>query len=88
MEKHRPDLTEYEIEVLDRLSSYDFSQWNETEVRENFVVPLLELLGYRKDGDYDVSAEQTYNLNPLFLQIGRKRIELDYLCSVRLNNFG
>jgi len=85
--KHRPDLTEYEIEVLDRLSSYDFSQWNETEVRENFVVPLLELLGYRKDGDYDVSAEQTYNLNPLFLQIGRKRIELDYLCSVRLNNF-
>jgi len=87
MEKHRPDLTEYEIEVLDRLSSYDFSQWNETEVRENFVVPLLELLGYRKDGDYDVSAEQTYNLNPLFLQIGRKRIELDYLCSVRLNNF-
>lgn len=87
MEKHRPDLTKYEIQVLDRLSSYDFSQWNETEVRENFVVPLLELLGYRKDGDYDVSAAQSYNLNPLFLQIGRERIELDYICSIRLNMF-
>ena len=87
MKKRRSPLTKYEIQILDDLSKKDFSQWNETEIRENFVVPLLNLLGYTKDHDYDVSAEQSYLLNPLFLQIGRERIELDYLCSVRKNKF-
>lgn len=87
MRKFRPPLTEAEKVQLDRLSKLNFEGWSEADVREEFIVPLLTLLGYRKDLDYSVSREESFRLNPLFLQVGRDRIKLDYICSVRKQKF-
>ncbi len=87
MRKFRTPLTTYENKKLEELSQLDFSRWNETEVREHYIIPLLNLLGYKKDCDYDVSSAQSYRLNPLFLQIGSTRVELDYIFSVRKSKF-
>lgn len=87
MRKYRPPLTKAELDELNRLSKLDFSNWSEADVREEFIVPLLKILGYRKELDYSVSREETYKLNPLFIQLGRDRIKLDYICSVRKQKF-
>jgi len=87
MRKYRPPLTKDEISELNRLAKLDFSNWSEADVREEFVVPLLKILGYRKELDYSVSREESYKLNPLFIQLGRDRIKLDYICSVRKQKF-
>lgn len=87
MRKYRPALTVNEKEELNELSKKNFSNWNETEVRESFVIPLLKLLGYKKDHDYDVSSERSIQLNPLFQQIGSSSSRLDYICSVRKSKF-
>jgi hypothetical protein len=90
MRKYRIPLTDYEKNKLEDLSRKDFSYWNESEIREYFIVPLLNLLGYGKDSEYDLSNEPSYDLNPLFLQPGRnnnKRMKIDYICSVRKSKF-
>ncbi|WP_067929613.1 hypothetical protein [Alicyclobacillus shizuokensis] len=87
MRKYRPPLTENEKKELERLSKLNFDGWSESDVREEFIVPLLILLGYRKNMDYSVSREESYKLNPLFIQLGRDRIKLDYICSVRKQKF-
>ncbi|KRW90727.1 hypothetical protein SD51_13020 [Alicyclobacillus tengchongensis] len=87
MGKYRPPLTDNETAELERLSRLNFDGWSEADVREEFIVPLLILLGYRKDLDYSVSREESYRLNPLFIQLGRDRIKLDYICSVRKQKF-
>lgn len=87
MRKYRPPLTKNELEELKRLTILSFDGWTEADIREEFVVPLLKLLGYRKELDYSVSREESFRLNPLFLQIGRDRIKLDYICSVRKQRF-
>ncbi|GBF12453.1 type I restriction enzyme HsdR N-terminal domain-containing protein [Tepidibacillus sp. HK-1] len=87
MRKYRPPLTADETAELHRLANLDFSNWSEADVREEYIVPLLKILGYRKELDYSVSREESYKLNPLFLQIGRDRIKLDYICSVRKQKF-
>lgn len=89
MKKYRPSLTGYEKEQLEKLRTFNFTDWSEADVREDFIKPLLDLLGYIKDSDYDISREESYNLQPLFLQpgSGSKRIRLDYICSIRKNKF-
>ncbi|GCF72646.1 hypothetical protein BC2926_01870 [Bacillus cereus] len=87
MRKYRPPLLENEISELERLSQLNFDGWSEADVREEFIVPLLIILGYRKGLNYSISREDSYKLNPLFLQIGRDRIKLDYICSVRKQKF-
>lgn len=87
MRKYRPPLTKSESDELKRLTKLDFHGWSEADVREEYIVPLLKLLGYRKELDYSVSREESFNLNPLFLQIGRNRIKLDYICTVRKQKF-
>ncbi len=87
MKKYRPKLNDFEIKELQRLSKLDFSNYTEADVREEFLVELLKLLGYRKDLDYSVSREETFKLNPLFLSVGSKRIKLDYICSLRKQYF-
>ena len=87
MRKYRAPLTKGEIDELCRLARLDFSNWSEADVREEFIVPLLKILGYRKELDYSVSREESYKLNQLFIQLGRDRIKLDYICSVRKQKF-
>lgn len=87
MKKFRPPLNEVELKELERLSQLNFSTFTEADVREEFLVEILKLLGYRKELDYSVSREESFKLNPLFLSVGSNRIKLDYLCSLRKQYF-
>src|ERR1700722_550042 len=87
MQKYRPPLTADQIKELERLSKLDFSSFSEADVREEFLVELLKILGYRKELDYSVVREEGFRLNPLFLFVGSSRIKLDYLCSLRKQYF-
>lgn len=48
MYKYRKPLEVHEIEKLQELSQLNFSTMNETDVREEYITPLLTLLGYKK----------------------------------------
>jgi hypothetical protein len=61
--------------------------WNESDVREDFIAPLLVLLGYRRGTDYDVNREGSHALSKPCLFIGRKRIEIDYALMVYRKSF-
>lgn len=87
MKKFRPPLKDFELKELERLNNLDFTGYSETDVREEFLVELVKLLGYRRELDYSVSREDQFTLNPLFLSIGSSRIKLDYLCSLRKKFF-
>lgn len=87
MQKFRPPLSSSELAHLTELAKLDFSTFNETDVRETYIRPLLNLLGYQKDRDYSVSTEESFKLGEPFIRIGRDRIELDYLNAVRKQNF-
>ncbi len=72
---------------LRRLSRLNMDGWNESDVREDFIAKLLNLLGYRKGSDYDINREGTHLLPKPFLYIGRKRIDIDYALMIRLQPF-
>ena len=80
--------TELIAAELNRLSRMKLSGWNETDVREGFITPLLTLLGYHKGTDYDINREGSHLLpkRPFFF-IGRDKIQLDYALLVRNRNF-
>ncbi len=64
--------------VLSALAAKDLTQFNEQDVREEFLAPLVQLLGYGRGTDYDVRRGEDYQLAPAFIQVGRQRVELDY----------
>ncbi len=76
-----------ETAFLRRWATIDFSSWNETEVREEFVIQLLHLLGYRKGTSHDIEMEKSLALSEPYHQVGRKRVVLDYAPSLRLRYF-
>ena len=75
MNKYNQSLSENSMDILDGLSKKDFSTFNETDIREEFLTPLLTLLGYNKGGNYEIEREESFNLKNMFLQIGRERIK-------------
>lgn len=87
MKKYRPPLKEYEIEKLEELSKIPLTRCNEVTIREEFIKPLLDLLGYSLLSDYEVSREDSFKLHPLFQQVGSTRAELDYICAIRKKKF-
>lgn len=87
MRKFRSQLSATELSELKRLSELDFAKYNETEVREEYIRPLLTLLGYRKENDYAVSTETDFKLHKAFLRVGSKRIRLDYISNIRKQYF-
>jgi len=80
--KHAPPLTAEQQAELQRLAFLQFQTFNESDVREEFLVPLIRLLGYERNSDYEVQREQSYALHPLFLKVGSTRIKLDYRFNV------
>jgi hypothetical protein len=76
--KHIRPLAPQTEAKLKSLSNLHLSTYNETDVREAFLAPLIEALGYSRGTDYTVFTEQQYDLNPLFVSVGSKRIKLDY----------
>lgn len=80
-------LTVPEVLLLARWRSIDFSTWNETEVREGFIIELLHTLGYRKGTTYDLEMEKPLKLTAPYHRIGRKSVSIDYAPSVRKRHF-
>ena len=98
MRKYREQLSEEQKKDLKRLSTIEsFSGYNEPDIREDFITPLLKLLGYDKETDYEMKREGSVSLNKmrlskndstdLYLNIGRSRVKLDYICNIRKKNF-
>jgi hypothetical protein len=65
--------TAEQVASLKKLSELRFETFNESDVREEFLVPLIGLLGYQRNSDYSVLREESFNLNPLFLAVGSRR---------------
>lgn len=81
-------LSEQDKEVLREIGKKDFTNYKEQDIREEVIAPIVKLLGYEKNSDYEVEREESYKANELFIKIGsRERQKLDYLCNIRKNNF-
>ena len=68
----------------------NFASWNEQDVREEFLAPLLKQLGYAKGTESNIIREQSLSLRYPKAFLGRKkpksdpilRGEADYICEV------
>ena len=87
MYKYKEPLTKEQINLLKQLEKKDFSNYNETDIREEYYAPMLTILGYKKDSDYQVIREDNYKVEELYLNVGRERIKLDYIFNIRKRNF-
>jgi hypothetical protein len=87
MNPEKIDINVIEQAFLTRWAAMDFSTWNEQEVREEFIIPLLHLLGYRKGTAYGLEMEKELRLSEPYHRIGRKRVSIDYAPSLRLRYF-
>lgn len=55
-----------ETDFITEWKKTDFSSYNETDVRDNFIAPLLKILGYGKNTINDVLTEKTLKLQNSF----------------------
>ncbi|WP_437851690.1 hypothetical protein [Sorangium sp. So ce363] len=76
-----------ELAFLTRWKATDFSTWNEQTIREEFIIRLLHLLGYRKGTTHDLEMEKELRLAEPYHRIGRKKVAIDYAPSLRLRYF-
>jgi len=72
---------------LEYWRSLDFSNWNEMDVREEFIAPFLKYLGYGKGTIHDVLREKNLKLKHAFSRVGRTKIQIDYIPTIRLKSF-
>lgn len=87
MYKYKEPLTEEQTNLLKKLENKDFSTYNETDIREEYIAPILTILGYERDSDYQVIREDDYKVEKLYINVGRKKIILDYIFNIRKRNF-
>lgn len=87
MYKYKKPLETHEIDKLKELSTLDFSTMNETDVREEYITPILTLLGYKKNTDYEVEREETSELIDMSINIGSRKLKLDYKFNIRKKYF-
>ena len=76
-----------EKEFIQKWKHTDFTNHNETDIREDFIRPLLYLLGYSKNTIKDIITEKTLELSKNFQRVGRKQIRIDYVPTIRLKAF-
>lgn len=72
---------------IEKWKKYDFTDWNETDVREQFIAPLLDILGYAKGTVNNILREHSLTLSESYHRIGRQRVEIDYIPTIRLKTF-
>ena len=87
MYKYKKPLEKHEIDLLAKLASMDFSNMTEQDVREEYIAPLLTLMGYQKNTDYEVEREEYSSLKDMSIQIGSKNLKLDYKFNIRKKYF-
>lgn len=76
-----------EREFINYWVKTDFSEYNEMDIREEFISSLLNILGYSKNTINNIIREKTLQLTQPFQRIGRKRIQIDYVPTIRLKSF-
>ena len=76
-----------EREFINYWKNTDFLTYNEIDVREDFIAPLLKVLGYSKNTVNNIVREKTLCLTEPFQRLGRKRIQIDYIPTIRLKSF-
>lgn len=81
------ELTEFEKQFTKNWKSLDFTDWNEQDVREDFIAGLLKILGYSKGTVNDINREPTLKLSEKYHRIGRKQVNVDYVPTIRLKKF-
>jgi hypothetical protein len=57
---------------------------NQAAVSEDFVTPPLPRLGYTRESVNAALRKRSFLLPQLFLQVARRRIQIDYLNKVNL----
>lgn len=78
MYKKYNEISEQDKKLLNKIGEKDFTDYNEQSIREEVIAPILRMLGYEKNSDYEVEREESYNANELFIKIGsHKRQKLD-----------
>lgn len=85
--KYLPPLTTLEKESLEKLAGLPLHKHGEADVREEFLAPIVALLGYERGGDKDVLREDTHSLSQLFVMLGRHKYKLDYRFIIRKQGF-
>jgi hypothetical protein len=86
MYKYKEPLTPDQLLLLDKLSKKDFSEFNETDVREEYITKILDLLGYEKKTDYEVEREESSDLK--WLHIAKAKLQrFDYKFNIRKKYF-
>lgn len=76
-----------EINFIRTWKSIDFSTYNESDVREEFITQLLSFLGYSKNTIHDITREKSLVLSQPYIRLGRKQVRVDYVPSIRLKSF-
>jgi len=86
MYKYKEPLSQEQLDLLDKLSKKDFSNFSEADVREEYIAPILSLLGYEKNTDYEVEREESSDLKWLHIEkAGLQRF--DYKFNIRKKYF-
>lgn len=80
-------LTSIEKSFIEKWKEIDFSDWKETDIREDFIAPLLRILGYAKNTLNDIKREHALRLSEPYQRIGRKRVYIDYIPTFKLKSF-
>lgn len=61
------ELNENDIQFIKYWENQDFTNWNEMDVREDFIAPLLNILGYSKRTINSVIREKSISLSTPYL---------------------
>ncbi|NUU78176.1 type I restriction enzyme HsdR N-terminal domain-containing protein [Paenibacillus xylanilyticus] len=72
---------------FDYWKTIEFSTWNESDIREEFIAPLLKILGYGSGTINNIIREKSLKLNSPYHRVGRKRVQIDYIPTIRLKSF-
>lgn len=74
--------------ILDQLSTYAFAGKNEATIRDNWIVPLLGLLGYGQGSNlYELVSEAPLKLRTPHRKIGSSTLYVDFVPTVMKQRF-
>ena len=81
------NLASIEISFIEKWKKSDFTEWNESDIREDFIAPLLKILGYAKNTLNNIIREESLRLTKPYQRIGRQRVDIDYIPTFKLKSF-
>src|SRR5947209_4462664 len=76
------------VVILEQLSTYAFAGKNEATIRDNWIVPLLGLLGYGQGSNlYELVSEAPLKLRTPHRKIGSSTLYVDFVPTVMKQRF-